>query len=706
MVVSTLILSVKMNERRMPYIALIVLVIASLLTAGIPSPVLAATDSTTIGTLSLYPAFENIGVISSYSGDDNGNNQATLEYREAGSATWRPGIPMTVDRRDLITYYPGGGNPDETVPNEWARQWRAVIFGLEPNTEYEVRVTYTDPDGVGGTNAVTQTARTRDDNPSSNGNTYRVATTGSDETGDGSESNPWRTIQHAADIVIAGDRVLVHPGVYNEEVIISNKSGTENNYITFESLVEHGAVIDGQKTLYRNFQLQSSHYIRIKGFHLLNAAGNPVRASASNYCIIEDNICEDGYWTGDHWARGGIWFEDSSHHVTIQRNHIFRYRGGDHLETMGIMIQATANPFTGAEGGNVVRYNEIDGDFRDGISRSGGYLHGGFIANSFIYGNIIHDITDDDAIEMEGPDVNVAVYENIIYNVNNMALGLAPCSVGPLYILRNQMSFTDDALMKLGSTSHGYVYVYHNTMHNWTGNGNGPSSYGSNTKIYNQTYRNNIMLSSRTVVRFGGSTGDNETNSFDYNCYQSGSSTHKWKWGNAESANPGPSGDGYYADFTDWQSYTGNDANGIYSDPQFVDGDNRDYRLQGSSPCIDSGVILPGFNDANSPWPYSGSAPEMGVLEFESGVPPGPLHHITVTPTSVSVQVGQTQQFTATGYDQYDNEITGLSFTWSVVAGGGNITATSNTTALFTAGETLGTWSSCGRGKERNIVGC
>ena len=147
-----------MNKRRMPYIALIGLVIASLLTVGIPSPVLAAADSTTIGTLSLYPAFEHMGVVSSYSGDDNGNNQATLEYREAGSATWKPGIPMTVDRRDLITYYPGSGSPDETVPNEWARQWRAVIFGLEPNTEYEVRVTYTDPDGVGGTNPVTQTA--------------------------------------------------------------------------------------------------------------------------------------------------------------------------------------------------------------------------------------------------------------------------------------------------------------------------------------------------------------------------------------------------------------------------------------------------------------------------------------------------------------------------------------------------------------------
>src|SRR3989338_8409394 len=58
---------------------------------------------TTVGTLSLYPTIENIGVISSFTGDDNGNNNAVLEYREVGSATWKPGITMTVDRRAILT---------------------------------------------------------------------------------------------------------------------------------------------------------------------------------------------------------------------------------------------------------------------------------------------------------------------------------------------------------------------------------------------------------------------------------------------------------------------------------------------------------------------------------------------------------------------------------------------------------------------------
>jgi hypothetical protein len=57
------------------------LVIASLLMFGLPYQALAQTNSTTVDTLSLTPTIENIGVISDFSGDDNGNNTTVLEYR-------------------------------------------------------------------------------------------------------------------------------------------------------------------------------------------------------------------------------------------------------------------------------------------------------------------------------------------------------------------------------------------------------------------------------------------------------------------------------------------------------------------------------------------------------------------------------------------------------------------------------------------------
>jgi hypothetical protein len=65
---------------------------------------------------------------------------------------------------------------------------------------------------------------------------------------------------------------------------------------------------------------------------------------------------------------------------------------------------------------------------------------------------------------------------------------------------------------------------------------------------------------------------------------------------------------------------------------------------------------------------------------------PPVLTTITVSPASASVQTGGTQQFTATGFDQFGNPMSPQpAFAWSV-SGGGTI----NTSGLFTAGSTAG----------------
>jgi hypothetical protein len=278
-----------------------------------------------------------MGVIVSYSGDDNANNGALMEYRQVGSGAWKPGIPMTIDRRVQITHYLGSGNGDRTEPNPWGMQARAVILYLQPDTDYEVRVTFTDPDGVAGSSVLTGTTTTRNDNPPSNGQTYYVSTGGSDSN-PGTSAQPFRTIQHAADVVATGDRVLVLPGTYAEQVVVSGKSGTASNYISFESTVERGAVIDGGQSRQYNFLVQNSDYVRISGFTLQYAASNPIRVEGSDHGIIEDNYVYEGYWSGDYWARGGIWLRDNSNFTLIQRNEIYRSRNG--LETMGIFISS------------------------------------------------------------------------------------------------------------------------------------------------------------------------------------------------------------------------------------------------------------------------------------------------------------------------------------------------------------------------------
>ena len=101
--------------------------------------------------------------------------------------------------------------------------------------------------------------------------------------------------------------------------------------------------------------------------------------------------------------------------------------------------------------------------------------------------------------------------------------------------------------------------------------------------------------------------------------------TQKFRWGNEL----GPTGNGQFTNFEDFQAYTGQEPNGIFADPMWENPDASNFRLQEGSPCIDSGVLLPGFNDANSPWPYWGSAPDIGAFESASGGPPGPLYHLS-----------------------------------------------------------------------------
>jgi len=77
----------------------------------------------------------------------------------------------------------------------------------------------------------------------------------------------------------------------------------------------------------------------------------------------------------------------------------------------------------------------------------------------------------------------------------------------------------------------------------------------------------------------------------------------------------------------------------------------------------------------------AGSAEGYATVELV----PGPLDHVVVSPAGADLHPYDTQQFTAQGFDQYDNEIADPGLSWAVVNGGGTIDAN----GLFTAGTTI-----------------
>ncbi len=81
-------------------------------------------------------------------------------------------------------------------------------------------------------------------------------------------------------------------------------------------------------------------------------------------------------------------------------------------------------------------------------------------------------------------------------------------------------------------------------------------------------------------------------------------------------------------------------------------------------------------------------------------VVPGPLATIVVTPNPQTLAVGTTQQFVAVGRDA-SNNIVPITPVWSVTASGGGISST----GLFTAGNTLGTFTNTVRATSGTVFG-
>jgi uncharacterized protein (TIGR03437 family) len=176
------------------------------------------------------------------------------------------------------------------------------------------------------------------------GSTYYVSTSGSDSNR-GTSDQPFRTIQSAVNLAMAGDIIIVRDGTYGHgsithiggdetgamypQTAIRNKSGTAGAYITIKAENKWGATLDCEYVSDASpgcdsvFKLTHSSYIVIQDFVITRAYWVGIySAEQSSNIIVRGNRFEyiGNRITTTPIGIGGVFCGDGDHDWTFEGN--------------------------------------------------------------------------------------------------------------------------------------------------------------------------------------------------------------------------------------------------------------------------------------------------------------------------------------------------------------------------------------------------
>ena len=128
------------------------------------------------------------------------------------------------------------------------------------------------------------------------GNTYHVSPSGKDGAS-GRPESPWRSIQHAANSVSPGDRVLIHGGAYPEHVFF-RISGREGKPILFSAAQGEKVTIKGLELTKGVIHLNITN-LKVEGFKFWG-----VSLEGNNHHIKLSGLTVKGGEAGVHFTTG------------------------------------------------------------------------------------------------------------------------------------------------------------------------------------------------------------------------------------------------------------------------------------------------------------------------------------------------------------------------------------------------------------------
>jgi hypothetical protein len=226
--------------------------------------------------------------------------------------------------------------------------------------------------------------------------TLYVSPTGNDAA-DGGAITPWRTLQRAANLVRAGDLVIVRAGHYAGFNLTT--SGTAANPIVFQA--DPGVIVDSPNPVRTQdgINLEGASYIVIEGFTVIGMPRTGIRSVTNHHVTIRRNVGDmNGRWgilTGfsddlliednemsRSAAEHGIYVSNSGDRPVIRRNHVWG-NSGNGIHMNGDLSQGGDGVISGA----VVEGNVIHGNGRTG----GSGINGDGVQSSRFVNNILYD---------------------------------------------------------------------------------------------------------------------------------------------------------------------------------------------------------------------------------------------------------------------------------------------------------------------------
>jgi parallel beta-helix repeat protein len=247
------------------------------------------------------------------------------------------------------------------------------------------------------------------DPPPVTGKTYYVATSGNNETGDGTQGKPWRSIQHGMNQLHPGDRLYIRGGEYRESMLTFARSGKSDAYITVAGYPgEQAKLINSGGMAVFNLdagsawtpkRLHEEAYLVIRDLHIDAVNGNqairihgPLLLDEYKNNLAKSRGLRHNIWivgcdiTGGNGNESVLGSGYGSHDIIISNNRIRDMVGGVNafLFSDGTIIEwnTVTNTSTDADDagaiksmapGVIIRYNTVHGNNRNPLSKKPGW---------------------------------------------------------------------------------------------------------------------------------------------------------------------------------------------------------------------------------------------------------------------------------------------------------------------------------------------